>query len=182
MYVTCENNHYDCAEVLLANGAKIEGKESEMPNPLLICAKGGNVKLLKLLLKYGGDVFTSTASGATIFHVAARVGKADIIEYAYKHMVSLVECEQDNNQRVELKSKIKKFLNKKDGIMNNTAYLTACQKGSISTIKTLVFVCHADVTITDNFDRFGSDCSTMGYYPQLKQQLVKLERGDAAEK
>lgn len=56
MYVSCQNGHYDVAELLIRYGASLEAKYKGFYTPLYIAAQKGHLKILKLLIEQGADI------------------------------------------------------------------------------------------------------------------------------
>ena len=73
------NTTYDftnVAEILLDNGADVN-----LLNPLLIAARSGNVKMVKLLLAKGANINATDATGQNVLQIAEQQGHTNIVKF-----------------------------------------------------------------------------------------------------
>mmetsp|Transcript_21250 Transcript_21250/g.55281 ORF Transcript_21250/g.55281 Transcript_21250/m.55281 type:complete len:965 (-) Transcript_21250:169-3063(-) len=79
LWFACFTNHPECAELLLWEGADVEGFSAEPC--LYIAACVGSVQLCKMLVNYGADVNCRDVTGMTPVIGASENGNADALSY-----------------------------------------------------------------------------------------------------
>jgi ankyrin repeat protein len=78
-------NRKDVAELLLANGAKVNARNNDGRTALHEAADAGNKDVLELLLANKADVNAKANNGDTPLHVAMIHGYKDIAELLRQH-------------------------------------------------------------------------------------------------
>ena len=68
LFVACQCNHLEVAEVLLSNGADIHTTMVDGATPLFISAQNGHLKMLKFLLGKGAKVNMARKVSHNVFH------------------------------------------------------------------------------------------------------------------
>ncbi len=81
LHLAAKNGHLKTCEILLANGANVDAKNSRDHTPLWMAVDRGHVHVVERLLEYGADVNISQAHrlNAPIL-IAAERGYLDIIK------------------------------------------------------------------------------------------------------
>ena len=64
------------AEILLDNGADVN-----LQNPLLIAARAGNLKMVKLLLAKGANINATDTTGQNVLQIAEQQGHTNIVKF-----------------------------------------------------------------------------------------------------
>ena len=107
LHWAARNGHKDVVEVLLANGAGVNAKDSSGFTPLHMAASTrwvgavqGHKDVVEVLLANGADVNAKDSSGFTPLHMAARNGRKDLVELLLVHNANVDA--QDNDGQTSL--------------------------------------------------------------------------------
>jgi ankyrin repeat protein len=79
--LAAQNGNKDVAELLLANKALVNVKDSSGKTPLHIASQEGHKNIAELLLVNKADVNAKANDGATPLHWAAAKGHKDVVEF-----------------------------------------------------------------------------------------------------
>jgi len=83
--MACRRNNYDMAELLIENGALVDGLgDNEWTDyvfyPILDAVGSGNIHLVRLLIDNGCEIDVSDRQGDTPFNVAQRIDSPEILQ------------------------------------------------------------------------------------------------------
>jgi TonB family protein len=81
LHYAAQNGHKDVAELLLANKAEVNAKDSSGYMPMHMAARYDHKDVVELLLANKADVNTQGAAGDTPLHLAAAEGHKDVVEF-----------------------------------------------------------------------------------------------------
>lgn len=68
LYLAIFGGHEETVELLIANGANVNARDSDYDTPLIKAAKAGNDAIVKILMKAGADVNAADIGGKTALH------------------------------------------------------------------------------------------------------------------
>lgn len=90
LHIACQSAKFDIVELLVKTlkQLEIEYKDELGWNALHFAAKGGNLEILKYLLKKGLKADSLTKDKKTILHIACRQKQVDICRYAVDNFQS----------------------------------------------------------------------------------------------
>ena len=78
LWYACAGGHYQCAKLLLLQGAAVD-RERDGTTPLLVACQNGRLDVCELLIERGASIATPTTTGLSALNTAARGGHADIV-------------------------------------------------------------------------------------------------------
>ena len=80
-----ESGYENIVELLIKNGAKVDGTEADGRTAIMLAAESGYNKIIELLLENGADVNGTRANGKTALMYAAQFGKKETVELLIKN-------------------------------------------------------------------------------------------------
>ncbi|GIY23002.1 hypothetical protein CEXT_480041 [Caerostris extrusa] len=83
LHVACQEDHVECADILIKYGANINALDSKSATPLHASCFSGSVLCMVLLLKMGADINTPQ-SPSTPLHQSCFQDKNTMCRYANK--------------------------------------------------------------------------------------------------
>ena len=78
LHYACTTGKLEIAQMLVANGAKVNALSPSNTTPLMMAVNSGNEQLIKLLLDNGADLRIRNTAGYSAIDVAALFSKDDI--------------------------------------------------------------------------------------------------------
>ncbi|CAL7944928.1 unnamed protein product [Xylocopa violacea] len=158
LVMACRNGHYDVAEYLIEKcGANVnqtglvmfDGEVVESAPPLWCAAAAGHLALVKLLVKNGASVDSTTKTFSTPLRAACFDGHFDIVRFLVAHGADIEMANRHGHTSLMIACfkghvKIAKFLlalkadvNRKS-IKGNTALHDCAESGSLEVVKLLI--------------------------------------------
>ncbi|CAG8980198.1 hypothetical protein HYALB_00012391 [Hymenoscyphus albidus] len=80
LHLATFNNHLTVVQILLANGADLEAKDTYGRTALHIASRTGYQTIVQLLLENGADLEAKNTSAGTVLHEASRAGHLTIVQ------------------------------------------------------------------------------------------------------
>lgn len=158
LVMACRNGHYDVAEYLVEKcGADIEqpgsvvfdGETIEGAPPLWCAAAAGHIKLVKLLVRRGANVNSTTKTISTPLRAACFDGHFEIVRFLitngadieianrHGHTCLMIACYRGHIQIAELLLAWNADVNRKS-VRGNTALHDCAESGSLEILKLLI--------------------------------------------
>ncbi|KAG7203560.1 hypothetical protein KM043_013607 [Ampulex compressa] len=158
LVMACRNGHYDVAEYLIEKcGADVEqpgsvvfdGETIEGAPPLWCAAAAGHLALVKLLVKRGAKVNSTTKTNSTPLRAACFDGHYDVVKFLVQHGADIemanrhghtclmIACYRDHIRIAKLLLALKADANRKS-VKGNTALHDCAESGSLEILKVLV--------------------------------------------
>ncbi|XP_043514226.1 protein fem-1 homolog CG6966 isoform X2 [Frieseomelitta varia] len=158
LVIACRNGHYDVAEYLIEKcGANVnqpglvmfDGEMIERAPPLWCAAAAGHLALVKLLVKNGARVNSTTKTHSTPLRAACFDGHFDIVRFLVTHGADIemanrhghtslmIACYKGHIKIVKFLLALKANVNRKS-IKGNTALHDCAESGSLEVVKVLI--------------------------------------------
>ena len=80
LYIAVEEGHREIVEILIWEGADVNGEDKEGRTPLHIAVWKGDLGLVQTLVDFGADVNARDVNGRTPLHIAVEEGHREIME------------------------------------------------------------------------------------------------------
>lgn len=158
LVMACRNGHYEVAEYLIEKcGADVEqpgsvvfdGETIESAPPLWCAAAAGHFSLVKLLIKHGAKVNSTTKTSSTPLRAASFDGHLNIVKYLvlhgadiektnrHGHTCLMIACFRGQYNIVKFLLSMNADVNRKSA-KGNTALHDCAESGSLEILKLLV--------------------------------------------
>lgn len=158
LVMACRNGHYDVAEYLIEKcGADVEqpgsvvfdGETIEGARPLWCAAAAGHLSLVKLLVKRGANVNSTTKTNSTPLRAACFDGYFDIVRFlvnhgadielanSHGHTSLMIVCYKGHIAIAKFLLGLKADVNRKSA-RGNTALHDCAESGSLEVVKLLI--------------------------------------------
>ena len=122
LYLACNSNRFETAELLVARGANMEFvSRANGYAPLHVACHAGHINLVQLLLDHGADIKRASRNGHKPLSIASGNGHVDVVELMFDRDVDSYH-ELDDLRQTE----------------GSTAMATACHQGAIDVVRCLL--------------------------------------------
>ena len=122
LYLACNSNRFETAELLVARGANMEFvSRANGYAPLHVACHAGQINLVQLLLDHGADIKRASRNGHKPLSIASGNGHVEVVELMFDRDVDSYH-ELDDLRQTE----------------GSTAMATACHQGSMDVVRCLL--------------------------------------------
>ena len=137
----CQNGFHDAAHLLIEkkSNVNIQRTDKLQRTPLIMAARAGSVKCVKMLLENMANPFQRDAEGSTALTQAAYFGHSEVVEVLAKGTVGADGCgaaEAGGETRVSPDEA--SYVNREENLAKQTALILAARRGHLQTVQALL--------------------------------------------
>ncbi|XP_037292274.1 protein fem-1 homolog CG6966 isoform X3 [Manduca sexta] len=195
LVIACRNGHYDVAEYLIERckadieqpgSVTFDGETIEGAPPLWCAAAAGHLPLVKLLVRAGANVNSTTRTHSTPLRAACFDGHCDIVRFLVEngadieianrhgHTCLMIACYKGHIRIARYLLSLNADVNRKS-VKGNTALHDCAESGSLQILKMLLG--HGATMDVDSYGMTPLLAASVTGHTHIVESLIKVEYG-----
>uniref|UniRef100_A0A2A4K246 Protein fem-1 homolog CG6966 n=1 Tax=Heliothis virescens TaxID=7102 RepID=A0A2A4K246_HELVI len=195
LVIACRNGHYDVAEYLIERckadieqpgSVTFDGETIEGAPPLWCAAAAGHLQLVKLLVRAGANVNSTTRTHSTPLRAACFDGHSDIVKFLVEngadieianrhgHTCLMIACYKGHIRIAKYLLSLNADVNRKS-VKGNTALHDCAESGSLNILKMLLG--HGATMDVDSYGMTPLLAASVTGHTHIVEHLINAEYG-----
>ncbi|XP_032514236.1 protein fem-1 homolog CG6966 isoform X1 [Danaus plexippus] len=195
LVIACRNGHYDVAEYLIERckadieqpgSVTFDGETIEGAPPLWCAAAAGHMPLVRLLVRAGANVNSTTRTHSTPLRAACFDGHYDIVKFLVEngadieianrhgHTCLMIACYKGHIQIAKYLLSLNADVNRKS-VKGNTALHDCAESGSLHILKMLL--AHGATMDVDSYGMTPLLAASVTGHTHIVELLINIEHG-----